>query len=142
MLLDWNRWGRLALTVGFAVLGGWCALYVHVPLPWVLGPMVAVACVSMANQVYKQPVLARKSAQIYIGASIGLYFTPAVLQLIGGLAPWMVLGAFVGIFMSVMSALVLQKLANVDCPTAIFWHWAHLLRCRCRLNVPALMARW
>ena len=120
MLLDWNRWGRLALTVGFAVLGGWCALYVHVPLPWVLGPMVAVACVSMANQVYKQPVLARKSAQIYIGASIGLYFTPAVLQLIGGLAPWMVLGAFVGIFMSVMSARVLQKLANVDGPTAIY----------------------
>jgi len=74
MLLDWNRWGRLALTVGFAVLGGWCALYVHVPLPWVLGPMVAVACVSMANQVYKQPVLARKSAQIYIGASIGFVF--------------------------------------------------------------------
>jgi uncharacterized membrane protein AbrB (regulator of aidB expression) len=134
MLLDWNRWGRLALTVGFAVLGGWCALYVHVPLPWVLGPMVAVACVSMANQVYKQPVLARKSAQIYIGASIGLYFTPAVLQLIGGLAPWMVLGAFVGIFMSVLSAMAP--------PPFIRWHWAHLLRCRCRLNVPALMARW
>ena len=65
----------------------------HVPLPWVLGPMVAVACVSMANRVHKQPVLARKSAQIYIGASIGLYFTPAVLAMIGGLAPWMVLRA-------------------------------------------------
>ena len=120
MMWELDRWFRLALTVGFAVAGGWCAFHLHVPLPWVLGPMVAVACVSMANRVHKQPVLARKSAQIYIGASIGLYFTPAVLALIGGLAPWMVLGAFVGIFMSVMSARALQKLAKVDGPTAIY----------------------
>ena len=120
MMWDLDRWFRLALTVGFAVAGGWCAFHLHVPLPWVLGPMVAVACVSMANRVHKQPVLARKSAQIYIGASIGLYFTPAVLAMIGGLAPWMVLGAFVGIFMSVMSARALQMLAKVDGPTAIY----------------------
>jgi len=120
MFFQTERWVRLALTIGMATLGGWCAFQGHVPLPWVLGPMVFVAAVSMANRVHKQPVLARKSAQIYIGASIGLYFTPAVLQLIGGLAPWMVFGAFVGIFMSVISARVLQKLANVDGPTAIY----------------------
>jgi hypothetical protein len=120
MFFQTERWVRLALTIGMATLGGWCAFQGHVPLPWVLGPMVFVAAVSMANRVHKQPVLARKSAQIYIGASIGLYFTPAVLQLIGGLAPWMVFGAFVGIFMSVLSARVLQKLANVDGPTAIY----------------------
>jgi len=120
MTFDLERLARLALTVGAATLGGWCAFHWHVPLPWVLGPMAAVACVSMANRVHKQPVLARKTAQIYIGASIGLYFTPAVLALIGGLAPWMIFGAFVGIFMSILSARALQKLANVDGPTAIY----------------------
>jgi membrane AbrB-like protein len=120
MKIDVDRLARLALTIAFAIGGGWAAFHVHMPLPWVLGPMVAVACVSMANKVHKQPVLARKSAQIYIGASIGLYFSPAVLQLIGGLAPWMVFGAFVGIFMSVVSARVLQKLAKVDGATAIY----------------------
>jgi membrane AbrB-like protein len=120
MPMDVDRLARLALTIAVALFGGWVAFHWHVPLPWVLGPMVAVACVSMANKVHKQPVLARKSAQIYIGASIGLYFTPAVLQLIGGLAPWMVFGAFVGIFMSVVSARVLQKLAKVDGATAIY----------------------
>jgi membrane AbrB-like protein len=120
MVFENERWVRLALTVGVATLGGWCAFHGHVPLPWVLGPMVFVAFLSMANRVHKQPVLARKSAQIYIGASIGLYFTPAVLQLIGGLAPWMVFGALVGVFMSIVSARALQKLANVDGPTAIY----------------------
>jgi membrane AbrB-like protein len=120
MKIDVDRLARLALTIAFAIGGGWAAFHVHMPLPWVLGPMVAVACVSMANKVHKQPVLARKSAQIYIGASIGLYFSPVVLQLIGGLAPWMVFGAFVGIFMSVVSARVLQKLAKVDGATAIY----------------------
>ena len=120
MVFDTDRWTRFALTLGIASFGGWCASHWHMPLPWVLGPMGSVAFVSMANRVHKQPVMARKAAQIYIGASVGLYFTPAVLQLIGSLAPWMIFGAFVGIFMSAMSARVLQKLANVDGPTAIY----------------------
>ncbi|MEY3428065.1 MAG: hypothetical protein RIS60_1417, partial [Pseudomonadota bacterium] len=40
MTFDVDRWGRLALTIAFAVLGGWVAFHLHVPLPWVLGPMV------------------------------------------------------------------------------------------------------
>jgi len=118
--MSMEKLSRFLLTAGMAALGGWCAFHLHVPLPWVLGPMVAVACVGLANLVHKQPVLARKTAQIYIGASIGLYFTPAVIHLLGGLAAWMVVGAVVGMSMSVLSARALQKLAKVDGPTAIY----------------------
>jgi uncharacterized protein len=115
-----QRMGRLAATLVGAFAGGTLAAHYHVPLPWVLGTMVGVALVSMTLGVHRQPVLARKSAQIYIGASIGLYFTPAVLALLSGLAVWMVFGAFVGIAMSVLAARLLQRMARVDGPTAIY----------------------
>lgn len=111
---------RFCMTLVCAIAGGWMAALSHVPLPWLLGPMAGVACISMAGQVHRQPVLARKGAQIYIGATLGLFFTPTVLAQVVGLAPWMVLGAVTGVAMSVISAKALQHLAHIDGPTAIY----------------------
>ena len=111
---------RFTATLAFALTGGWLADSAHVPLPWLLGPMGSVACISMLGFVHKQPVLARKGAQIYIGTTLGLFFTPVVLAQISGLAPWMVLGALTGILMSVLAARALQRLARIDGPTAIY----------------------
>lgn len=118
---DWfQKMARLLATLICAIVGGWLASAVHMPLPWLLGAMVGVACISMAGYVHKQPVLARKGAQIYIGSTLGLFFTPVVLQQIVGLAPWMMVGAVTGIVMSAVSARALQRLAGVDGPTAIY----------------------
>jgi membrane AbrB-like protein len=121
---SWPNWVqrslRLAATLLSACAGGSIASYIHMPLPWILGTMTGVACMSLTAGVHRQPVLARKSAQIYIGATIGLYFTPAVLALLSGLALWMVIGALIGIVMSALSARLLQRLAQVDGPTAIY----------------------
>lgn len=111
---------RFLMTVVCAMAGGSIASLSHVPLPWLLGPMAGVACISMTGQVHRQPVLARKGAQIYIGATLGLFFTPEVLAQIAGLAPWMVLGAVTGVVMSALSAKALQRLAHIDGPTAIY----------------------
>jgi len=118
-----DRWQgalRLFATLACATAGGELAAWVHLPLPWLLGAMGGVACISLAGPVHKQPVLARKGAQIYIGTTLGLFFTPLVVQQIGSLAPWMVVGAITGIVMSALSARALQQLAGVDGPTAIY----------------------
>jgi uncharacterized protein len=65
-------------TVACAIAGGTAASAIHMPLPWLLGSMLGVACISMAGKASRQPVPARKAAQIYIGSAIGLYFTPVV----------------------------------------------------------------
>ena len=111
---------RLLATLACATAGGELAAWIHMPLPWLLGAMGGVACISLAGYVQKQPVLARKGAQIYIGTTLGLFFTPVVLHQMGGLAPWMVVGAVTGIVMSALSARALQHLAGVDGPTAIY----------------------
>ena len=40
---------RLALTLVAAVLGGWLAAILGVPLPWVLGSMAGVAAVGLVG---------------------------------------------------------------------------------------------
>jgi uncharacterized protein len=112
---------RLILTLLVAFIGGLLASYAHVPLPWLLGSMGGVAALGLAGyKVNKQPKRARQAAQIYIGTTLGLFFTPIVLGQIAGLAVWMVLGALTGLVMSALSARALQRLANLDGPTSIY----------------------
>jgi uncharacterized protein len=111
---------QFVATIACAIAGGSIAAAIHMPLPWLLGSMLGVACISMAGRASRQPVPARKAAQVYIGSAIGLYFTPVVFGQMAGLAQWIVLGAVVGLAMSVLAARWLQNLAKVDGPTAIY----------------------
>lgn len=114
---------RLALTLTAAVLGGWLAAILGVPLPWVLGSMAGVAAVGLVGQdsrVFKRPTWSRRAAQLVIGCAMGLYFTPAVMAQVGRLAFWMAGGAALALLLSVLCARALQRLARVDGPTAIY----------------------
>jgi membrane AbrB-like protein len=109
----------LALPV--AGLGGALAHAVHMPLAWVLGAMLAVAAASLlSGRTLAQPPTLRRLAQGCIGLAIGLAFTPQIWRLLAGLAPWILLGAASALALSVLAAPVIQRLARVDGPTAIY----------------------
>jgi len=112
--------GRALLTLLAALAGGALAKWLHIPLPWVLGAMAGVACVSLAGAVQKQPPWGRRVAQLFIGCAIGLYFTPVVLAQVLGLAGWVLAGAVSALLLSVLAARAMQRLARVDGPTAIY----------------------
>ncbi|MBT9463299.1 AbrB family transcriptional regulator [Hydrogenophaga sp.] len=113
--------GWLAISALTAGLGGWLARGIGMPLPWVLGAMLAVALMALASgRTQRQPPLARRLAQGAIGASLGLYFTPAILAQTGALAPWIALGAASALVLSWLAAPVFQRLANCDGSTAIY----------------------
>ncbi len=114
---------RLALTLAAALLGGGLAWALGVPLPWVLGAMVGVAMLGIAgaqSQVVVQPSWSRRAAQLLIGCALGLYFTPAVMAQVLRLAPWMAGGALLALVLAALGARAVQRLAQVDGPTAIY----------------------
>jgi membrane AbrB-like protein len=114
---------RTAMGSGLvaAALGGFLADLVHLPLAWVIGSMLGVGVLSLlSGQRHQQPAHLRRSAQGCIGVALGLYFTPEVWQQLGGLLPWIVLGALTALTLSVLSAPVLQRWAKVEGPTAIY----------------------
>jgi membrane AbrB-like protein len=111
---------RLALGYGASVVVGYGAHLVHLPLAWVLGPLVASAAIGIAGVTLPSVVAARRFGQLIIGATVGLSMTSAV---IAGLAAWLPLMLFTAAFSILISATfstLLARFARIDGKTAFF----------------------
>lgn len=107
-----------ALALG--LLGGALAGLLHVPLPWMVGPMIAMAAARYARWPLAAPPGGRQAGQLAIGVALGLYFTPAVGREVLADGLWMLLAAAVAIAIGYACARVLSRLAGIDLRTAFF----------------------
>jgi membrane AbrB-like protein len=107
-----------------ALLLAFCAahlcIWLDTPLPWMIGPIFATAIACMLGVPLRAPVQAREAGQWAIGTTLGLYFTPAVLTVLGAYCGWIVLAVAFALASGWLGGLALQRLANVDRPTAFF----------------------
>src|SRR5262245_63427110 len=78
-----NLRGRLptilkTLTIG--IPAGFLFDRLHAPIPWMIGPMIAVAAAFnlMGVRMYSVPY-GRQMGQVILGSAVSLYFTPAVV---------------------------------------------------------------
>lgn len=107
-----------SMLVAFAGAELWKAC--HLPLPWLVGSLYAVAFARMAGLPLQAPPGARQGGQWVIGTNMGLYFTSAVLAqlldhtlLIAGMA-------LTSLLMGMLAAAALVRLRLADLPTAFF----------------------
>jgi len=111
---------QCAPAIPLAAAGGWLLSLIDAPLPWFFGSLFAIAGVNLLGWRLKGPNGVRQTGQIFIGTTIGLYFTPVVAAIVVSHLPWMVLAAFVSIGLGAAGAVVLIKIARVDNATAFF----------------------
>lgn len=80
-ILPQRPWHVLA-TLALAWLTAWVFAQLHIPLPWMLGPLLSVglACMAGAPAVSHGPL--RNLGQWTIAAALGLYFTLEVTALV------------------------------------------------------------
>ena len=83
---------RVALTLAVAWAAAGACLALKTPLPWMIGPLLATSLLSIAGAPTESWGPLRNAGQWTIGAALGLYFTPQVVALIGGLWWAIVLG--------------------------------------------------
>ncbi len=112
----------LRLVAGYAAAAavGYGASRIHLPLAWVLGPLVASAAVSLAGVQLPAPIVARRAGQLLIGCTIGLGITSAV---VAGLAQWlpvMLLTALLSVLVSSTFSVALAHFSGIDGKTAYF----------------------
>ncbi len=107
-----------ALLIGLAAALSSSAL--NVPLPWMIGPLLAVAAVRMCGVHVTGPRGGRQTGQWIIGSALGLYFTPAVVEHLGTVAWLLVVGALFAIGLGYVCGYVLSLLAGTDRTTALF----------------------
>lgn len=77
-----NYFLRVVLTLVLALAGALLCVWLRTPLPWMIGPMLVIALVSMLRAPTESWVPLRCAAQATIGIALGLYFTPQMTALV------------------------------------------------------------
>ncbi len=111
---------RAAAALAVALAGAAVCVYLNTPLPWLIGPLVAIAAVCMANGGLVEPPFAREGGQWIIGIALGLYFAPHVVREIARLSPWIALAVLFSIGLGWFGAWLLTKSVGTDAPTSFF----------------------
>ena len=111
---------RMLLAVAIAVAGAVVCIGIHAPLPWLIGPLVAVALVSMLHARLAVPPAARQLGQWAIGVALGLYFSPEVMREVVRLAPWLLLAILFAIMLGAVGSWALARATGTDGTTAFF----------------------
>lgn len=102
--------------------GAFCA-WAHTPIPWMIGPLFAMAIAKWRGVTVNAPPGFRGGGQLVIGTALGLYFTPEMLRLVARFLPWMVASGLFAIVIAFLCARVLTRLATplkLDTTTAFF----------------------
>uniref|UniRef100_UPI003A8F5AFF AbrB family transcriptional regulator n=1 Tax=Halomonas cupida TaxID=44933 RepID=UPI003A8F5AFF len=76
---------RYLPTLALGTIGGSIAWLCHLPLPWLLGAMIATTLTSLAGIRLGSPGRARQAVLVIIGVMLGSAFTP---ELSGDLTSW------------------------------------------------------
>lgn len=76
---------RIVLTLLLAWAAAGLCVMLRTPLPWMIGPLLVTALVSMLGGATASWTPLRNAGQWIIGCALGLYFTPQVVALVAGL---------------------------------------------------------
>jgi hypothetical protein len=107
-----------SLAVGLA--GGALCSWLAVPLPWMIGPLCALALFQFSGTRFEAPPFARDAGQLVVALALGLYFTPPVAREVSAYGLHFVALGFAAIAAGGVCSLVLARLARVDRATAWF----------------------
>lgn len=111
---------RFALALLIGTCGGALFAYARLPLPWMLGAMVACTVASLLKFKVAAPAIIRPPMLMVIGVMMGSSFTP---QLFGQLGQWWpaTLGLLVFLLLSgVSSVWYFQQFGGLDRTTSFF----------------------
>ncbi|MCB1954619.1 MAG: AbrB family transcriptional regulator [Rhodocyclaceae bacterium] len=99
---------------------GALAQWLHLPLPWMIGPLLAVAALRIAGVPLAGLPGGRQAGQWAIGTALGLYFTPAVMQELARHGGTVLSIAAASLPAGVLCALLIHRLSGADRPTSYF----------------------
>jgi membrane AbrB-like protein len=111
---------RTAAGLALALVAGASCAWLKTPIPWMLGPLFALAVARVAGLDLRAPAVARPVGQWIIGAALGLYFTPATLASVASVWYLPILGALFAIAIGYLGGALLARLAGIDFTTGVF----------------------
>ena len=107
-------------SLGVALVGALGCVWLRTPLPWLIGPLVTVALVSMLHGRLESPPAGRQVGQWIIGVALGLYFSPDVVREVGRLGAWVFLAVVFALALGLLGSWMLSKMVETDAATSFF----------------------
>ena len=115
-----ERLPRMAFALAISIPAGALLAWLETPIPWMIGPMVAVAAVNLLGfRAFALPY-GRQMGQVILGSAIGVYFTPPVLIALGANAFPILITTLSAFAIGGVGALVMSKVSGVDGKSAFF----------------------
>ncbi|SAH82117.1 Putative ammonia monooxygenase [Bordetella ansorpii] len=111
---------RAAATYAGAALAGWLFSRLHVPLPWMLGPVVITAIASLSGLRVAGWAGLRSAGLIVVGTTLGLYFTPEAARQLLDHVPLILAAVFATVLIACAASLLLTRTSGIDRVTAFF----------------------
>jgi membrane AbrB-like protein len=107
-----------ALAVG--VPAGFLFVSLELPIPWMIGPMITVAILSLAGARVHAPPYARQTGQVILGSAVSLYFTPTVAAALIANVGVIAAASASAFIVGGLGALTLSRSSGVDEKSAFF----------------------
>src|SRR5699024_12135654 len=108
-----------SITLMTAVFGGLLFMLLHIPVPWLLGPMVTmVLATNVMKRQFTWHVSIRNIGMMMIGYMIGLSMTASALQDMALQLPSMFLMTMLLLLLSAGIALIVSKVSDHDYNTS------------------------
>jgi membrane AbrB-like protein len=107
-----------ALAVGAPA--GYLFHLLETPIPWMIGPMIAVAALNLLGVRMHSPPLARQMGQVILGSAVSLYFTPPVVAALGANLPAIIAATIAVFLVGWIGALTLSRASGVDSKSTFF----------------------
>jgi membrane AbrB-like protein len=107
-----------ALAVG--IPAGYLFHRLHTPIPWMIGPMIAVATLNLMGVRMHSPPFARQMGQVILGSAVALYFTPTVVAELAANFAAIVAATVAAFVVGGLGALTLSRVSGVEGKSAFF----------------------
>lgn len=111
--------GQFVLLL-FGAIGGALTSLTVMPLPWLIGALLASAVARLTMTLSAPWKVGRNVGQLVLAATVALAFTPEVLGMMVGLLPFMVMAAIASIAIACAIAILLTRMSKIDSATAYY----------------------
>ncbi len=115
-----NRMGQIIMTLIAAILGGAIFTLLHIPVPWLLGPMIfMVIGTNIMKRKFVWHSSIRNAGMMIVGYTIGLSMTISALQEMALQLPSMLVMTLLLLLFCAGVAYIVSKLSNSDYSTSL-----------------------
>jgi uncharacterized protein len=107
-----------ALVVG--IPAGYLFDLLGTPIPWMIGPMIAVAAINLMGVRVHSPPYARQLGQVILGSAVSLYFTPTVVATLAANLPAIAAATVAAFLVGGLGALTLSSASGLEGKSTFF----------------------